>query len=256
LTASNIVEKGKNLAYPDSAISYFEGMMGQPQHGFPADIQKIVLKGKPHITGRPGEHLAPVDFKKIAEQMEAFCPSPTIHDILAYCLYPKVMEAYYAQLQKCSDLSGLETPVFYNGLIPGRATEVEIEEGKSLLIQLVMIGALEEDNTRRVIFELNGHRREISIQDESVHQQAGVIAAEVLIADPDNPKDIGATLTGMISKITVTCGDAVKENDVVAIMEAMKMETTILSKSDGVVDRIFVSEGQTIKAGDLILRIS
>jgi pyruvate carboxylase len=119
-----------------------------------------------------------------------------------------------------------------------------------------MVGELEEDNTRRVIFELNGHRREISVLDKTVQEQTGVKTAEVLIADQDNPKDVGATLTGMISKLMVAPGDAVKENDVVAIMEAMKMETTILSKSDGVVDRIFVTEGQTVKAGDLVLRIS
>jgi pyruvate carboxylase len=255
LTPSNIVEKGKNLAYPDSVVSYFEGMMGQPQRGFPADIQEIVLKGKTPVTGRPGEHLTPVDFDKTAEQMKSFCPNPAMQDILAYCLYPKVIEAYYANRQEYSDLSTLETPVFYNGLAPGRATEVEIEEGKSLLINLVLIGDLEEDNTRRVVFELNGHRREISVHDTTV-QQTSVKATEVLIADPDNPKDVGATLTGMISKLMVSQGDAVKENDVVAIIEAMKMETTILSKADGVVERIYVLEGQTLKAGDLILRIT
>jgi pyruvate carboxylase len=215
----------------------------------------MVLKGKTPVTGRPGEHLAPVDFDKIAEQMKSFCPNPTMKDILAYCLYPKVIEAFYANLKEYSDLSTLETPVFYNGLAPGRATEVEIEEGKSLLINLVLIGNLEEDNTRRVVFELNGHRREISVQDTTVQPQSTVKAAEVLIADPDNPKDVGATLTGMISKLMVAQGDAVKENDVVAIIEAMKMETTILSKADGVVERIYVLEGQTLKAGDLILRI-
>jgi pyruvate carboxylase len=179
-----------------------------------------------------------------------------MQDVLAYCLYPKVMEAFYAHRKEYSDLSKMETPVFYNGLAPGGVTEVEIEEGKSLLIHLVMVGDLEKDNTRRVVFELNGHRREITVADTSVQQQAGVKTAEVLIADPDNPKDVGATLTGMISKLVVSQGDTVKENDVVAIIEAMKMETTILSKADGVIERICVTEGQTVKAGELIMRMA
>jgi len=256
LTASNLVEKGKNLAFPDSVVSYFEGRMGQPQHGFPSDIRDIVLKGKTYITGRPGEHLAPIDFDKAAEQMKSFCPNPNMQDVLAYCLYPKVVEAFYAHRKEYSDLSGLETPVFYNGLTPGGTTEVEIEEGKSLIIHLVMIGALEKDNTRRVVFELNGHRREISVLDTTVEQPASMKAEGALKANPNNPKEVGATLPGMISKVMVSQGDTVKENDVVAIIEAMKMETTILSKTDGVIEQIFVSEGQPVKAGDLIVRMA
>ena len=255
LTASNIVEKGKNLAYPDSVVSYFEGMMGQPAHGFPPDIQAMVLKGKKALTGRPGEHLPPVDFNEITEKMKSFCPNPTMQDVMGYCMYPKVVEAFYAHRQEYSDLSGLETPVFYNGLVPGRETEIEIEDGKSLLISLVMVGDLQPDNTRRVVFELNGRMREIFVKDTNVQQAGGVKVEEVLLADPNNPKDVGATLTGMVSKLLVSNGDAVKENDVVAIIEAMKMETTILSKSDGIIEKVFATEGQTLKAGDLILRL-
>jgi len=257
LSADNIVDKGKHMDFPDSVISYFEGMMGQPQGGFPPDLQAVVLKGKTPITGRPGEHLEPVDFEKVAEQMKPFCPNPTMQDVLAFCLYPKVVEAFYAQRQEFSDLSPLETSVFYNGLAPGEATEVEIEEGKKLLISLIMIGELDErNNTRRVIFELNGSRREISVVDTTVQQPASVKAETALIANPHNPHDIGATLPGMISKLMVSKGTAVKENDVVAIIEAMKMETIILSKADGVIERIYVSEGQHVKAGELIMQMA
>ena len=35
LTPENIVERGESLAFPDSVVSYFSGMMGQPAGGFP-----------------------------------------------------------------------------------------------------------------------------------------------------------------------------------------------------------------------------
>jgi pyruvate carboxylase len=72
-----------------------------------------------------------VDFDAVAEQMKPFCPNPTMQDIIAYCLYPKVIEAFFAHRQEYSDVSAMDTPVFYNGLVPGGQTEVEIEEGKS-----------------------------------------------------------------------------------------------------------------------------
>lgn len=255
LTAENIAIKGKNLAYPDSVVSYFEGMMGQPEHGFPEDIKKIVLKGKKSLSDRPGKHLAPVCFDEIATQMQSFCDNPTMQDVMGYCMYPKVVEAFYEHRNEYSNLTNLETPVFYNGLKPGRGTEVEIDDGKTLLINLIFVSDLEEDNRRRVVFELNGHMREISVIDKTVKQQGVISTADVMIADPKSDKDIGATLTGMVSKIMVSAGDAVSENDVVAIIEAMKMETTILAKCDGVVELVVASEGQTLKAGDLIMRL-
>ena len=254
LTPENIVEKAKNLSFPDSVVSYFSGMMGQPQGGFPKDLQEIVLKGQPAITCRPGEHLESIDFEKVRQEMQSFCNEPTMQDIVAYCLYPKVIKDYFAHRLENSDLSILDTPVFFEGLRPGEHTEVEIEEGKTLLIRLVLIGEPDEENYRRVVFELNGSRREIIVLDRT-ETKGSVKSSAALMANADNPKDIGASLPGMVSKIVVSQGSAVKENDVVAVIEAMKMETTIVSRCAGVVGKIHVSEGQPVKAGEMLMQI-
>jgi len=251
LTAQNIVEQGKNLAYPDSVVSYFEGMMGQPQGGFPKDIQEIVLKGKTPITCRPGELLPPVDFGKVEEEVKAFCPNPTMQDLVSYCLYPKVLREFHANVQAYSDLSYLPTDVFLNGLVPNETVEVEIEEGKTLFVKLVNLGELDENNMRNVIFELNGLRREISILDTT----QGEVKETATMADPANPMEIGASIPGMISKINVAQGDVVKANDVLAVIEAMKMETIVVSKADGVIDKILVKEHQVVKAGELVIQM-
>ena len=46
LTPENIVGKGESLAFPDSVVSYFSGMMGQPAGGFPKELQRVVLKAR------------------------------------------------------------------------------------------------------------------------------------------------------------------------------------------------------------------
>jgi len=292
LTADNIVERGKHLAFPDSVVSYFSGMMGQPQGGFPPDIQAVVLKGAEAITCRPGEQLPPVDFEEIKAKLIAIIPNtnpgagsytrptvnpaetqtskiassagssiptanigPTMQDVVSYCLYPKLLEDFYAHQKEYSDLSALDTQVFFGGLLPGEATEVEIEDGKVLLIRLVHITDPDEDNNRRVIFELNGFRREIIVQDTTQVSQKTGAKSHAPTADPANPSDIGATLPGMISKLTVSTGDTVKAGDTVAIIEAMKMETAIVSKSDGVIAQVYVKEGQTVKAQELLMKL-
>ena len=57
LTKDNILEKGKDLSYPDSIVQYFKGALGQPEGGFPEKLQRIVLKGQEPITVRPGSLL-------------------------------------------------------------------------------------------------------------------------------------------------------------------------------------------------------
>jgi len=231
--------------------------MGQPQGGFPKDLQALVLKGQTAITCRPGEHLPDADFDAVKAKMEAFCPNPTMRDVVSYCLYDKVIEEYYAHLQEYSDLTNLDTRVFFNGLAPGGTTEVEIDDGKVLLIKLVHIGDLDDENQRGIIFELNGFRREISVQDKKAAQSAGgVKGTPVLAANPEDPKDVGATLPGMISKLMVKEGDPVKQGDIVAVIEAMKMETTIVCKADGVISKIHVRENQPVKAGELLMKLA
>jgi len=249
LTAENLAAKGRNLAFPDSVVSYFEGMMGQPRDGFPKDIQEIVLKGKTPITCRPGELLEPIDFDDVAEQMKPFCASPEMRDIVSYCLYPGVLKNYYTQSQEYSDLSNLDTPIFFNGLTPGETTAVEIEPGKVLIIKLNGIGEINEDGYRPVEFELNGFRREVLVQDTS----QGPVVTSFVAADPNNPMELGANIPGMISKLHVSEGDTVKKNDVVAIIEAMKMETAIVSNVDGIIEKVHVKERQAVKVKELLI---
>ena len=252
LTADNLIEKGKNLTFPDSVVSYFEGMMGQPQDGFPADIQNIVLKGKTPITCRPGEHLKPINFDEVAKEMASFCPEPNMQDIVSYCLYPNVIRDFYKYAQEYSDLSPLDTPVFLYGMKPGDITEVEIDQGDTYVIKMINIGDLNQDNYRQILFELNGYRREIMVQDLS----QGPVQVSTTMADPENIMEIGASIPGMISKLHVSKGDKVHKNEVLAIIEAMKMETALVSKTDGVIDTILVKELQSVKAGELIIRMA
>ena len=92
LTPENIVARGESLTFPDSVVSYFKGMMGQPPCGFPEDIQNVVLKGEKPITCRPGELLEPVNFEQVHKEIEAFHPNPDMRDVISYCLYPKELE--------------------------------------------------------------------------------------------------------------------------------------------------------------------
>ena len=61
-----------------------------------------------------------------------------------------------------------------------------------------------------------------------------------------------APLAGSVFKILVNEGDEIEAGQVLLILEAMKMETNIISTTDGIVDTVFVKEGQQVKAGEMI----
>ena len=64
-----------------------------------------------------------------------------------------------------------------------------------------------------------------------------------------------STMQGMILKLKVSKGDNVKEGDVVAVLEAMKMENDVHAPQSGIVEDVFIEEGDTVNAGDALMVI-
>ena len=254
LTPENIVERGKDLSFPDSVVSFYKGMMGQPAWGFqPEGLQEVVLKGEKPITCRPGELMPPIDFDAVRTEMERFMGDELINmrAMLAYCLYPKVYEDYRKHRKEYGYIMRMGSHVFFNGMALGETNKINIEDGKTLVIKYLGLGDLNEDGTRTVNFELNGMRREVAVPD----QRAEIKGKVVTMADPDDKSQIGSSIPGMVSKINVAPGDRVEENQVVAVIEAMKMETSVVARISGTIDQVFIKEGSAVKSGELLLTI-
>lgn len=67
---------------------------------------------------------------------------------------------------------------------------------------------------------------------------------------------VDAPMPGVVLDIKVKEGDSVKAGDVVVILEAMKMENEIVSPVDGIVASIPVSKGNNVGAGDLLISLN
>ena len=251
LTPENIVERGESLAFPDSVVSYFKGMMGQPPCGFPEDLQRVVLKGEKPITCRPGELLPPVDWDVVRTEVQKYTPEPTRRGLISYAMYPKVLQDYFTHRKEYGYIMRMGSHVFFNGMAVGETTQINIEDGKTLVIKYLGLGDRNEDGTRTVQFELNGSRREVAVPDP----KAPDTARKVTMADPNDKSQIGASIPGMVSKVSVKPGDEVKVNQVVAIIEAMKMETSVVALTDGKVGEVFIEPGRAVKAGELLMTV-
>ena len=248
-----LADRGEDVDFPQSVVDFFEGRMGQPYGGFPEQLQKAVLRGRQPLEGRAGEEMEPYRWDEKNEELQQLLDRPpNRQEEISYALYPKVFEGFARTIDEFGEYQIFDTVPFLYGMKPGEETLVDIEEGKTLVVELVDIGELREDGTRRIHYKLNGQPRDISVIDQS----AGVDVAGRPKADPGEPGEVGAPMQGTVLTIEVSMGDEVSRGDTLLSTEAMKMETTITAPVDGTIQSVPVSPGDEVSSDDLVMVIT
>jgi pyruvate carboxylase len=241
-----------NLTLPTSVIEMFNGSLGEPEGGWPKQLQKIILRGAKPKRGRPGTHLKPDDFESTARMLQGkIGHRPSQDEVLSYLMYPDVFLRFARERQAWGDVDVLPTPQFYYGMERGADITVELEPGKALAIKFLTVGEPHPDGTRTVFFELNGQPREVTIRDKALDVKQDAKPK----ADPKQPGQIGAPIPGLTSTIHVQLNQQVAKGDRLLVMEAMKMQSTVYSPVAGKVTQVLVSPGQHVEAKELLLVI-
>jgi len=120
------------------------------------------------------------------------------------------------------------------------------------------------DNKAEVL--CNDKRYEVIFEEAEVKTKTPVISRKAAVPVSDVPtasRQVGATSTsvvkapipGLIIDILVKVGDKVKGGDVVAKMEAMKMENNILASKDGKIKSIKIKMGDSVLEGDILMEL-
>jgi glutaconyl-CoA/methylmalonyl-CoA decarboxylase subunit gamma len=132
---------------------------------------------------------------------------------------------------------------------------------------------------KKLLITVNGKRYEVEVevvQDDDVMESQSASRLSTRTADapiapssapvaspaPVSPKpkkgtadkkSLTSPINGVVLEIPVSEGDAVKQNDVLFILEAMKMKTNISSPQSGKIKTIKVKVGEKIEAGQILL---
>ena len=248
----DLINLPEETGFPQSVIDLLSGNLGQPKGGWPKAVQKVILGKQKPMKGRPGASAPKMDLKKekvsLVKQFGKHC---TDDDLFCSVMYPQVFKDFQDFKKKYGDVSVLPTLAYFHGLEPGEEISITIEEGKTLFIKLLHVGEPDEKGIRSLTFELNGKARTTLVQDKSVKGDAK--AKEK--ADPSNDKHVGAPIPAIISSIATSVGKSVSKGDKIAVLEAMKMQTTIYASTDGTVDEILVQVGDSVESKDLIARL-
>lgn len=75
------------------------------------------------------------------------------------------------------------------------------------------------------------------------------------VAAPAGATTVNSPMPGTIVDVKVAVGQTVKNGDLVAILEAMKMENEIFAPCDGKIVAVNASKGATVNTGDAIVSI-
>lgn len=254
LDATNILENADTLAFPDSVVNFLKGDIGVPPGGFPEPLRTKVLEGRglEPVEGRPGESLPDYDFEEAKATLEKKFGSMfelNDQDLLSYALYPQVYNEFKQFRATLGQVGLLPTHVFVNPMKPGEEVEIELGEGKDLLLKLVSISDINDEGMRTVLFEVNGEQWYLPVTDLSSQGERTV--REKATEDGH----VGAPMPGVVVDLKVHPGDKVKEGEAVATLSAMKMETSIPATASGVIKRVLVNVGDKVEGDDLILSI-
>jgi pyruvate carboxylase subunit B len=216
----NVITGDRYKMVPKEVKDYVKGLYGKSPAMIDPKVRLKVLCDEEPITVRPADLLAP-EYENARKAVDALKLAKQEEDYLTYALYPQVAlkflqgAAVEEQLVKKSPDSTVSAPINAEPM----ALNVEID-GESYLVKVAPAGMTIEE------------------------------------AKPKAPKDgVTVPMQGVIIRYKIKKGDRVAEGDVVAVLEAMKMEQNILANKSGTVKEIYINAGTTVTPGDVLMTI-
>ncbi len=254
----NVLGSERYATVTQELKDYLQGLYGQPPKPADPDVRRMVLGNDQPITIRPADLLEPqidgarAELRK--QKLEA-----TDDAVLTYLLFPAIAvrflrgefapreEAPSDPGEKGQPQSGEAAPETAEKPAPG-PEETQPEPAPEPAATTAEFEVEVEGEVFKV--RVSGAGVQVAPQAGGGGQKAAAPAKA-----PAREGAVVAPMQGLIVKLPVKKGDTVKLGDVVAVLEAMKMQNDIVSSAAGSVQEVYVKEGDVVTPNQALLAI-
>jgi pyruvate carboxylase subunit B len=250
---------GRYKVIPKETKDYCKGMYGKPPVPIKPEIMKKVLgpKWKDEVIDcRPADLLKPMWEKRKSELKEHSDVKITDENIMTYAIYPQV-GLKFLKGQAKAEFTSDELPLPLNHKLTRGMVKQSFTDVKDIWLETA---PLEERSGPAQIptefeVEVDGEPFEVKVKPTG----GFLVAGKGSVSSGEKPKDveggIKSNMQGTILSVKVKSGDKVKIGDVIATIEAMKMEQEVKAEKEGEVKEVFIKEGDSVANGDLLIQI-
>lgn len=137
----------------------------------------------------------------------------------------------------------------------------EVDIIKKSPLEFNLIKNNQSINAKLIEVDPTGKKMKIEVGGESFYVEIKDALQQMLdkmgfgISSNKHIKEIKAPMPGLVLEIAVSEGQEVQEGDKILILEAMKMENSIIINSQSIIKRIAVKTGQAVDKGQLLVEL-
>jgi pyruvate carboxylase subunit B len=240
---------------------YCRGMYGKPPSPIKPEILKKILGPKYQdeiIDCRPSDLIKPMwnSKKKELEEIDGGSLIRKEEDIMTYILFPQIgLKFLKGQIKP--EFVSKQLPLPSNHDLMRGMVKQFFNEHKKIWIETEppenRSGPAKIPTEFEV--EVDGEPFEVKVKPTGGSFVTNIDGNEQSKKPKDIEGGIKSNMQGTILSLKVKVGDKVSKNDVIATIEAMKMEQEIKTNLDGEIKDIFIKEGDSVSSGDLIMQI-
>ena len=185
----------------------------------------------------PLDFLPAVDINGLSSELTSHIDrKPTENELVNYLNHPGDALKLIKNLEKFADPNVLPDDIWFEGLETGVEREFRTSDGKIHIIEVVRLGRVSENGTRRIRYKLD---HEVFVEEIQVEKRAAEKKG-IEMADESDPYQIGAPFDADLWLVHKKAGDNVKAGEEIFNLALMKVEYGITSPVDGVVKRVSV----------------
>lgn len=240
----NVLQGERYKVLTEHTKNYILGKYGRPPGPIRKDlIEKVIAEtGQKPIEGRPADAM-PHELEKSREELRKRLGREikSEEDVVTYALFPEVAIEFF-------DIrDGYKKPE------PPKVEKKEVAKQPA---------SVEKQAPRPAAYRVTveGKTYEVVVEDVWIDSSPEIQPSQPKITEvsrkPVDGKPVNAPLAGDVLKVLCSEGGSVKQGDPLIVLEAMKMETKVISPYEGTVAAVLVKQGDKVNNGDTLVLIS